>query len=142
MVFRSFIGVLKNIFSKRKDFSVFEQRLLSDAGPGIYRGPIGGFQGRRRGFPLCRSNKHPIKTLSEPSPDPFPKPGEFSKKRNLSFSTPMKLRKTGFSQAYICNGRSGLLSGVYAKGACYTKSACYFLSLISRPFGISFYDPV
>ena len=85
MIFRSFIGVLKNIFSKRKDSSVFEQLPISDAGLGIYRGPIGCFQGRRSGFPLCRSNKHPIKTLSEPSPDPFPKPGRTFKKAGFIF---------------------------------------------------------
>ena len=77
--------MLKNIFSKRKDFSVFEQQLLSDAGPGIYRGPIAGFQGRRRGFPLCRSNKHPIKTLSEPSPGPVPRPWRIFKKAGFIF---------------------------------------------------------
>jgi len=77
--------VLKNIFSKRKDFSVFDRPRISDAVQGICRAPIGGFQGRRKGFPLCCSNKHPIKTLSGPSPGPFPKLGGIFKKAGFIF---------------------------------------------------------
>ncbi len=85
MIFRSFIGVLKNIFSKRKDFSVFDWRLIYDAGLGIYRALIGGFQGRRRGFPLCCSNKDPGNTLSGPCPGPFSKPRGIFKKAGFIF---------------------------------------------------------
>lgn len=109
MIFRSFIGVLKNIFSKGKDFSVFGYQLISDAGEGIYRALIGGFQGRCRGVSLCCSNKDPRNTLSGPCPGPFSKPRGFSKKQDLFFRTPMKLRKTAFSQAHICNRSYGWL---------------------------------
>jgi hypothetical protein len=85
MIFLSFTGVLKNIFSKKKDFSVFDQPPISDAGQGIYRSPIGGFQGRRKGFPLCCSNKYPINTLSGPSPGSFPGFPEISRKMRFIF---------------------------------------------------------
>jgi hypothetical protein len=53
MIFRSFIGVLKNIFPKKKYFCVFEQQLISDAGQGICRSPIGGLRGAGRDFPFA-----------------------------------------------------------------------------------------
>jgi hypothetical protein len=66
MIFRSFIGVLKNIFSKRKDFSLFEQPLISGKG----QGPLRGFSGAPEGIsPVLlqqRPWKYPIRTLSRP----------------------------------------------------------------------------
>jgi hypothetical protein len=70
--FSEFRRSAKKYFFKKEGFFVFDQHPFSDAGQCIYRGPLRRFQGREREFPLWRSNKHLINTLSEPYPGPFP----------------------------------------------------------------------
>jgi len=78
------------------------QPLISDGGQGIYRAPLGRFQGRRRGFPLCCSNKHPRKTLSGPSPGPFPRPGGiFEKTRFIFYHSDETPKNRVFESPYL-----------------------------------------